>query len=1798
MSEEMECHVKHIQGICVQEPQLHPMFKMLLFIRNSLLAGFLLVIFQINTFSQCTAEAGANQTICSGQSVSLGGAPSATGQAPFSYSWTGGLSAASNPTANPTTTTTYTLTVTDALGCQSTDQVIITVNPSPSVNGGPDIDPCLNAPAVQLPSGGVWSGSSLVNASGLFTPSAVGTYNLTYSVTNVNGCTSSDQVVAVVRPLPTANAGPDQNICAGQSVQLSASGTSPNGAITLYTWSGGSVSNSLSPSPTAAPTNTTTYNVTVVDVEGCSRPDQVTVFVNPIPVINTGGTLTMCQSPVPVALTGATPAGGTWSGTNVSANAYTPLSAGSFTIGYTYTSSAGCTGSGTRNIVVNTAPAVNSGSDYQLCLNSPVLQLNAITPNGTWSGSSFVTPTGGFTPSQSGVYTLTYTVTSGGCSGTDQSTVTVVDRPAVDAGPNTSACIGTGVQLNGLVTGGTPPYAYSWTPNATVSLPNIPNPAVSPTSNTTYIFTVTDANGCSGSDNIFVTALTPPTVNAGPDIAICDQPIVVQMGNFSPAGGIWSGQGMSASGNFVSPGVGTYIATYAVLGSNGCQNTDNRMITVLPAGNLFIGNDTTLCINSSPLTLTPNISGGNWSGSSFISSTGVFTPSAPGNYLLTYTVLAGVCTLTDQINIQVVALPTANAGADALVCPGATALLSGAGSGGAGAPYTFVWQSEEGQILGTGANFSYNPTITSSISLNLHDAAGCSASDDVLVTISDLPTVEAGNTQILCNQPLSQPLQGYSPAGGTWTGVGVTSSGIFTPSELGTFTLTYCVTNTNGCQACDQVNVVVQNAQTPMAGADQAVCQNEQAFNLGDFTSSIGTWSGTGITDASAGRFDPAVSGSGNFTIVLTTGSGSCAASDQLIVHVQAGPSVSAGQPMTVCHLSGEIDLSDGIPAGGTWSGPGVSEGDHHFDSDLMPGNYDVIYHYTEFSSGCSDSAVKHITVASLPEASFSLPTNTCINAPLSISNTSSGANTYAWTIGQSQMGGATPNFTPTSEGSLLVSLAITSSQGCVDTHSATTEVVAAPTPSFSVSTNNGCAPLAIQFQNQSLGFQNLYHWDLGTGQGSFDGATPPTTTYTAQGANVQAIVTLTASNMCGSNSTSQNIEIRPKPIANFNYELLSTICSPVEVSFQNQTVGTPDSCVWNFDNGVIANMEGNSIQVFTTQNNPSNYTIWLRAYNECGVDSVAQSLLVQPNLVHADFSLDHLTGCEPLNIHATNEGNGATQITYDFGGLGTISGSNSSFEFSNEGSYLVYQYATDGCGFDTTYRVVNVMPSPDISFTTDAAEACTGANVNFVANPDDAVSLLWNFGDGQQSSSASASHAYSSNGSYVVQLMGEGSNGCVRAVSQDLPVHPTPVASFIAQQPTLCTPFEFCPENTSIGANAFIWTMGIDGVDSTYQPCHTFVNQTNDPVVQNIILEAISPFGCRNATTSQITILPRPSGYFELSDYSACEFPTQVGTHIIDPLSQSYDWYVDGGFYSNDLQPTFTFSQIGDYQIKFRNTNAWGCADSSIRTFTVHEPVVAAFRADTNRICIPGRVQFYNESENIAFAQWNFGDSAISTQPSPSHVFDTQGVFDITMIAVSPDGCRDTLFMNNFVETYEPPVAAFSFTPEETSIYNPEIEFINQSEDGYTYNWDFGDGFGSILENPKHSFVNPSNWPVTLTAISFFGCKSSITHKVTINNTFDIYIPNAFTPDGDGLNDVFKPEFQGINFVTEYDFQVFNRWGDEIFHTKDPRMAWVGNVHDGDKYTQAEVFNFKVRVKFDQNAQEKILQGTVTMMR
>jgi gliding motility-associated-like protein len=804
-----------------------------------------------------TANAGTDGTISCTQNTS-GLAIGSASVAGVTYSWSPstGLSSAtvSNPTANPTGTTTYTLTTTNtASGCTASDQVVVTVSSNTATaNAGTDgtISCTQNTSGLAIGSASVagttysWSPTTGLSSATVSNPTANPTGTTTYTLTATNtasGCTASDQVIVTVnKTVPTANAGTDGTISCTQNASGLAIGSASVAGVT-YSWSPSTgLSSATVSNPTANPTGTSTYILTVTNTaSGCTASDQVVVTVNlttPTASAGTDGTISCTQNASGLAIGSASVAGVTYSwspSTGLSSATVSNPTAnptGTFTYTLTATNTAsGCTASDQVVVSVNkTTPTANAGADQNITCASPSAQLNGSGSSTganysyTWSGVIF---SGGNTNTptvnQTGTYTLTVTDNTNGCSASDNVIVTSTSPiPVANAGSDKIiTCSTLSVILDGSASSTGANYSYSWS-GTLVSGAGTLNPTVNQAGS--YTLTVSDnSNGCSSIDNVIVTLNnTAPTANAGPDQNItCASPSIQLDGSASSSGSnysyTWSGTLVSGAGTQtpIVNQVGTYTITVTNT-TNGCTATDEVTISTTNGPTFSSTNTSDASCNLPNGGATVTVTGGSppysceWDSNPVqIGQTLANVPA--GNYTATVTDAVG-CTIITSVTIGQISPPVGVTSSTEETCRmgnGTATVVASQGTGN----YSYFWSTNPQQISATATNLhSGNYTVTvddgnCSIQLQTHVSSilGPEASftpTPRILTIMDGPVTFIDNsTGNIVNW------QWEFGDGNTLTGQPASHS----YSSIGTYTITLSVTDDNGCKdfATDTVKV-------------------------------------------------------------------------------------------------------------------------------------------------------------------------------------------------------------------------------------------------------------------------------------------------------------------------------------------------------------------------------------------------------------------------------------------------------------------------------------------------------------------------------------------------------------------------------------------------------------------------------------------------------------------------------------------------------------------------------------------------------------------------------------------------------------------------------------------------------------------------------------------------------------------------------------------------------------------------------------------------------------------------------
>jgi gliding motility-associated-like protein len=238
-----------------------------------------------------------------------------------------------------------------------------------------------------------------------------------------------------------------------------------------------------------------------------------------------------------------------------------------------------------------------------------------------------------------------------------------------------------------------------------------------------------------------------------------------------------------------------------------------------------------------------------------------------------------------------------------------------------------------------------------------------------------------------------------------------------------------------------------------------------------------------------------------------------------------------------------------------------------------------------------------------------------------------------------------------------------------------------------------------------------------------------------------------------------------------------------------------------------------------------------------------------------------------------------------------------------------------------------------------------------------------------------------------------------------------------------------------------------------------------------------------------------------------------------------------------------------------------------------------------------------YNELQQMV---WDFGDStSATTMGSASHTYTEEGEYFPSLFILTDDGCEFSYTAENAIQVWPTPLASFAVEPEFQILPNTTFQFTNQTINATTYEWNFGALGTSEAQDTSFTFPaeTPAIYYVQLNAYSAFGCSDSTVRQVIVREDIDVYIPNTFTPNGDGINDSWMISGRGFR-LEGFTMEVYNRWGDIVFRTDDPLHAWTGNHQNGEYFVPDGVYQYRCRVRDVQNDINHLYEGHVLIIR
>jgi len=1075
---------------------------------------------------------------------------------------------------------------------------------------------------------------------------------------------------------------------------------------------------------------------------------------------------------------------------------------------------------------------------------------------------------------------------------------------------------------------------------------------------------------------------------------------------------------------------------------------------------------------------------------------------------------------------------------------------------GGTAPYTITWNTtppQSGPVLSNVPAGTYIATIIDNSCIKQ------TTYDTVIITSSGGGTPMTVNSGSVCPGG-SITLTATGATSYTWSpGTGLSGINGASVTATPTITTTYTVTGSqSGCNGT-AISTVTVNPLPTISANSGTICAGQQTTTLTATGASTYVWSpGTGLSGTTGATVSANPGATTIYTITGTDASG-CANTGTTTVNVNALPIVTSSSS-TICPTgTGTITASGASTY--TWNTGATTA-----SISGAPASTTVYTVTGTDANGCYSSGTGTITVNNVLNVTAGSNSPVCVGAVLTLSTTIGVS--WTWT-GPNGFTSSTQNPSisgVTTAASGTYSLTATDAFGCFGSTTVPVTVNPLPTP-----TAGSTSPVCMN-QNLSLTSSggNTYSW---SGPNTYTSAQQnPTINGVSMAGNGIYTVTVTDVNLCV-NSTTVSVTINPLPVVTVTG---ATVCANNTI---NLTSGGGVTYSWIGPNSFSSNQQNPSITGATAAMSGS-YVVTVTDANNCSNSNTTQ-VTVNPLLVIAASNNGPLCAGATLNI-SSNAGvswnwsgpNGFTSTTQN----GSIIGATPIVS----GTYTVNATDANGCpGSATTNVTVNPLPVP---VPGNNGPICEGATLNLSGSGG--PSYIWTGPGGFNSTLTNPSIASSTttmSGTYTLTIID--GNNCMASATTLVQVNPLPVVT--ANSPTIC--MGNSATLTANGASTYSWSPAVSlssvvGNNITANPAST----------TQYVVTGVDANGCVNMANLTVNVNSLPP--VAVNTAAICLGQT-TGT-LNASGAVTYAWSPVSGL-SSSSGASVTASPGASTNYTVTGTDINGCVNTATTTVVVNPVPIVAASPQTTSGCAPLCVNFLNTTAATGNCMWNFGDGSTSAGCTPNHCFTGQGTFSAVLTLTDGNGCIGTSTATVIV--YPVPDANFDASPQPTTILDPTIHFYDATS-GATiagWSWFFGDPNGSVsnAQNPTFVYNAVGTYDVILAVISDKGCVDTTIKIIKIEDEIMFYIPNAFSPNSDGVNDGFKGTGMGID-TTTYNIWIFDRWGNQVFYTANMEEAWDGRFQgkEGD-IVQEDVYVWQVRFK-DFRGKKHEHHGTVSVLK
>ncbi len=739
-------------------------------------------------------------------------------------------------------------------------------------------------------------------------------------------------------------------------------------------------------------------------------------------------------------------------------------------------------------------------------------------------------------------------------------------------------------------------------------------------------------------------------------------------------------------------------------------------------------------------------------------------------------------------------------------------------------------------------------------------------------------------------------------------------------------------------------------------------------------------------------------------------------------------------------------------------------------------------------------------------------PSSGCSPLVVKFTNTSTGASSYTWRLGNGNNSTLTdPSAIYSTPGKYTVTLIARDASGNVDSvvKKDIITVFENPTANFKADVSRGCAPLKVSFTDISKkGSEDIVSWLWDFGDGNTSTLQNPSNTYTLTG-NFDVTLIVKDRNGCSHTYTRAKYIIVPvKPTVSFKVSDSVACAAPLTVTFTStasSAIGGPLKYFWDFGNGVTSTSQNPKYQF----NQTGSYTITLTVTDTGNCSSTfRKTAFINIGREKPDFSFTPTTGCAPLNVSFTNltsPGNSSTKYTWKFGDGNTSGNANPVHSFSNSGSYTITLYALNAAGcLDSVKKTIKLLPQPNISFTVSDSVSCRrNFYVEFKNTTGSGRVITWDFGDGTDTTAVdNIGHFYKDTGRYTVTLVVEGANGCRSAlVKTHLIRISLPKDSFTADPKEGCVPLKVNFKNytTSIvPITSWKWDFGDGNISTSKDPgSHTYTKEGR----YKATLYISNNKGCSDSFSVHIKAGSKPVADFVATPRKGCiSDMMEVTFNNLSKNADSFFWDFDLAGTSNEQNPVVPYDiKEGKYPVKLTVWNK-GCRDTiSKKDYIEILPPWASFEVNQAK-CAPDSVSFKDMSVGGDSIIYYFGDGDSTNDRNPAHVYKSPGIYKAIQIAYN----KTTKCIDSSVTSVTVNPLIISFEEKNTSGCAPLTTYFTSTVNKLArWHWDFGDGFTSTEPDPVHTYYKKGTFDVTLTVTSQIDSCVKKVKKSLLINTF-----------------------------------------------------------------------------------------------